>query len=46
MRVLAEDRTEWPGNITGRKGGSRDLIEERLKEMVIGAVDQDHIGIA
>ncbi len=31
------------GNVRRRKGGGRDLIEERLKKVVVGAIDDRHV---
>ena len=39
----AQDRTDRPGDIRGRQGGGRDLIEQRLETMMILPVDQDDI---
>ena len=42
--LLAEDVANRRSDLPRREFRRRDLIEQRLKEMVIRAVDQNHIG--
>ena len=42
--VLAEQVTEDGCDLTGREDAGRHLVEERLEEMVVAAVEQRHLG--
>lgn len=44
--LQTEERAQQPGDVARRQGRGRHLIEQWLKDMVIGAVDQDDFGIA
>lgn len=46
-RILlsAQDGTDGVRNISGGKGSRRDLIEQRLKEMMIATIDQRYLNI-
>jgi len=46
MGSPTKDGTERPGDIAGRQSSGGDLIEERLKEMMIRPVDEHDIGSA
>ena len=41
-----KDRPQRPGDIAGRERGSSHLVQQRLEQMMIGPVDDDHIDIA
>ena len=45
MRVPPKDSAQRPGDIAGRQRGSGHLVEQRLKQVMIGAVDEQHVGI-
>jgi hypothetical protein len=38
--VIPKNAADRRRNLTGRKNGSRDLVKQRLKHVVIGTVDQ------
>jgi hypothetical protein len=44
--VPSKNRAQRPGNIAGRERSSGHLVEQRLEEMVVGPVDEDHVDIA
>lgn len=46
MRRLPKNGAHGPSNSTGRKSGRGDLLEEWLKEMMTGAVNQHDIRVA
>jgi len=41
----AQDGTDRVRNISGGKSSRRDLIEQRLKEMMIATIDQRYLNI-
>ena len=40
LRPVAQEIADRPGDLRGRQRGGRDLIEQRLEQMVVAAVDQ------
>src|SRR5262245_17156613 len=40
---LAEDLTQWHGNVSWRETGDRHLVKEREEEVIILLIDQGHI---
>jgi hypothetical protein len=41
----AQDAPNGPGNIGRRQPRGRDLIQQRLKEVIVLFVDYDHVGV-
>jgi hypothetical protein len=41
--LLPENRTDWKANLTGRQNRRRDLVEQRLKQVVIRTIDQENL---
>ena len=44
IRLPFEHLANWPANLSGAQNGSRDLIEQRLKQVVVGSVDKHDPG--
>ena len=44
IRLPFEQLANWPANLSGAQNGSRDLIEQRLKQVVVGSVDNHDPG--
>jgi hypothetical protein len=44
--LRTEERAQRSGDVARRQGRGRHLVEQWLKDMVIGGVDQDDLGIA
>ena len=40
VRVPAEDPPERLGDLAGREGAGRDLVEQRLEQVVVAPVDE------
>ena len=40
----AEDRADRPGDVGRRQGRRRHLVEQRLEQVVVAPVDDDHVG--
>jgi hypothetical protein len=40
-----QNRTNGSGDLAGRESGGRDLVEQRLKSMMIPAVDEDDLNV-
>ncbi|MEA2789565.1 MAG: hypothetical protein QOG73_1971, partial [Acetobacteraceae bacterium] len=45
ISLLHLELTDWRGDVSGREERRRHLIQQRLKYVVIAAVDQDDLGI-
>jgi hypothetical protein len=45
---VAQNPTDRRGNVTGRERRRRDLIQERLKDVMVAAIDQrdTYVGVA
>src|SRR5208282_3212609 len=43
VSLLLEDVSQRRGDVRGRKSARGDLIEQRLKQMVVAAIDQRHV---
>ena len=41
----SQDRTNGSGDLAGRESGGRDLVEQRLKGMVVPAVDEGDLNV-
>jgi hypothetical protein len=41
--LFAQHLTQRPGNVGRRQRACRDLIKQRLEQMVVAAVDQRHL---
>jgi len=41
-----QDRSNRGCDVSGRQAGSRNLIQERLEEMVIRTIDDRHVDLA
>ncbi len=41
--LAAQDRADRPGDVGGRQGGGRDLVEQRLEQMVVALIDHGHL---
>ena len=40
LRAVAQEIADRPGDLGGRQRGGRDLVEQRLEQMMVAAVDQ------
>ena len=45
VRPLPEDGAQRLGDLTRLEGAGRDLVEERLEEMVVAPVDERHLDL-
>ncbi len=45
VRIFAEQRADRRGDIGRRERGGRDLVEQRLKEVMVGAIDQHQVDV-
>src|SRR5579862_6685753 len=43
VSLTPEDQPDWLGNVRRAKRGGSDLVQKGLKQMVVVAVDQQHI---
>ena len=43
--AFVQNRAHWGGDVSRRERGGRNLIKERLKKMVIGAVDDNEVNV-
>ncbi len=41
--VPTKNRSQWPRDVARRESGSGDLVEQRLKQMMIGSVDEHRV---